>query len=374
MLNVLHIISDTNIGGAGRHLLTFLENFDRARIKVWVLCPPGSLLVERCAAAGVETYTSPYFAGDKSFGWRGLMGLLREVGGIIKRHKIDIVHTHATFSGRLAAMIAGARGVVYTKHRMDWEASRGGLKNRAVSFLNRSTCHRVIAVSHAVRESLLKEGMPEERIKVIYNGINVKRFRENALKENPKAQLKIDKDRVVGMVARLEPEKGHRYFLEAAAMVLEDRKDVSFVVVGTGSLKDELVEMAERLGISDRVIFTGLRGDIPQCIAIMDVVVIPSLTEAFGITMIEAMCLGKACVASAVGGLVEIAGEDGHAAFLVPPGDARAIAGKILFLLKNPDTAMDMGSRAAAEVERRFEARIMADSITDLYNEMMSPV
>ncbi|MCL6635938.1 MAG: glycosyltransferase, partial [Peptococcaceae bacterium] len=147
MLNVLHIISDTNIGGAGRHLLTFLEKYDRSRIRVWVLCPPGSLLLEGCKAAGVETYTSPYFAGDKSFGWRGLTGLLREVGGIIKKHGIDVVHTHATFTGRLAAVLAGTPCVVYTRHRMDWESPRRGVKKMAIALLNRMTCHRVIAVS-----------------------------------------------------------------------------------------------------------------------------------------------------------------------------------------------------------------------------------
>jgi len=370
MLRVLHIISDTNIGGAGRHLVTFLEHYDRSRLAVWVLCPPASLLLEQCAAAGVEAYTSPYLAGDQSFSWRGLAGLIRDVRAIVKEHRIDLVHTHASFSGRLAAVFAGVFRIVYTKHRMDWDAPRSWIKKQVIAFLNRLTCHRVIAVSRAVKEDLLLNGMPEEKIELIYNGIDVEEFKEQARAGDPRSELGIGGKRVVGMVARLEPEKGHRYFLEAASRVLEKFKDVVFVVVGTGSLAGELASEARRLGISEHVLFTGYQENIAQYIAMMDVMVIPSLTEAFGISMIEGMCLARPCVASAVGGLVEIAGENGRAAFLIPPGDGEAIAEKVIFLLENPELARAMGVRAAEEVERKFTAKIMASAITDLYYEL----
>jgi len=371
LLRVLHIISDTNIGGAGRHLLTFLEHYDRARLAVRVLCPPASLLLEQCAAAGVDTYTSSYLTGDRSFGWRGLSGLFRDVNAIVKDCRIDLVHTHASFSGRLAARAAGVTRIVYTKHRMDWDAPRGWIKKRAIALLNRLTSRRVIAVSRAVKEDLIQNGVPEGKITLIYNGIDINKYREQARSSDLKSRLGIGANRVVGMVARLEPEKGHQYYLEAAARVLDKLGDVFFVVVGTGSLASGLKDTARRLGISEHVLFTGYQDDVAQFVAMMDVVVVPSLTEAFGISMIEGMCLGKPCVASAVGGLVEIAGQDGRAAFLVPPGDAEAIAGKVVFLLENPDIARTMGLRAAEEVEKRFSAEKMADEITSLYYEMM---
>ncbi len=367
MLKILHIISDTNIGGAGRHLLTFLEHFDRTRLEVEVLCPAGSLLVKPCAGTGVKTYASPHFAGDRSMGWYGLTGLLREIAGIVKGNKIDVVHTHAAFSGRLAAIAAGAPCVVYTKHRMDWEISGSGLKKQAVGFLNRITCRRVIAVSRAVQESLISNGMPREKIELIYNGIDLEQFREQARGLGAATWPEFGENRVVGMVARVEPEKGHRCFLEAAVRVLERRKDVLFVVVGTGTLLGELKEMARRYGISGKVVFTGYRENVAGLISMMDIMAIPSLTEAFGISMIEGMCLAKACVASAVGGLAEIAGEDGRIACLAPPGDDEALAEKIIFLLENPDVAKAMGARAALEVEKKFSAEVMAGKITDLY-------
>ncbi|MDD3654735.1 MAG: glycosyltransferase family 4 protein [Desulfotomaculaceae bacterium] len=372
MLRVLHIISDTNIGGAGRHLLTFLEHYDRARLAVWVLCPPASLLLAPCAEAGVETLTSRYLAGDRSFSGRGIAGLTRELRAVVKKYRIDIVHTHASFSGRLAAKAAGVRRIVYTKHRMDWEAPRGLLKKQALALLNNFTYHRVIAVSQAVKGDLLHSGVPEDRIALIYNGIDVKRFREQARRGAPDPRLKNGKKRrIVGIVGRLEPEKGHRFFLEAAAAILKQRKDVFFIVVGTGSLAGELAGLARHLGISEHVLFTGYQDNIAAFIAMMDVLVIPSLTEAFGIVMLEAMCLAKPCVASAVGGLVEIAGGDGRTALLIPPGDAAAIAAKVNFLLERPDLIKAMGLRAVREVEEKFTAEKMTGKTTKLYYELL---
>lgn len=371
MRRVLHIISDTNIGGAGRHLLTFLAHYDRAKLAIYVLCPNGSLLLEQCAAIGVETYTSPYLSGDRSFAWRTLPGLCRTVGAIVRDHRIDLVHTHASFSGRLAAKIVGGPRIIYTKHRLDWDAGRSSLKKRMVAFLNRLTCHKVIAVSRAVKKELLAGGIPEKKIALIYNGVDIGELRRQADLEEQVSIAGSGDSKVVGMVARLEPEKGHRYFLEAAAKVLVQRKDVFFVVVGTGSLAATLQNAATELGIGERVFFAGYQERIAKFIARMDILVIPSLTEAFGISLVEGMSLAKPCVASAVEGLVEIAGSDGAAACLVPPGDATAIAEKILFLLQNPDLAKDMGQRAAEEVERRFSAEKMTVAITDLYYKMI---
>lgn len=374
MLRVLHIISDTNIGGAGRHLLTFLEHYDRTKLTVYVLCPPASLLLEQCTAIGVETYTSPYLTGDRSFGWRGLAGLVRAVGTIVRERRIDIVHTHASFAGRLAAKAAGVRRIVYTKHRMDWNTGRRGLKKKAIAILNRLTCHKVIAVSQAVKEDLMLSGVEAEKIALIYNGVDIEKFRKQAqtgATQLPPKFSNVDGSCLVGMVARLEPEKGHRYFLEAASLVLAKQANVFFIVVGTGSLAAALQDMANEIGVADQVIFTGYQDNIAQIIAAMDILVIPSLSEAFGISMIEGMCLSKPCVASELGGLLEIAGwQDGRVACLVPPGDANAIAEKIIFLLEHPDAARAIGSKAASEVERRFSAEKMTEEITRLYYEL----
>ncbi|RJQ24498.1 MAG: glycosyltransferase [Peptococcaceae bacterium] len=368
MLKVLHVISDTNIGGAGRHLLAFLQYYDRSRLEVRVLCPPGSRLAGRCLAAGVEVITRSCLSGEKSFDLRGLAGL----AALIKKYRIQVVHTHASFTGRLAARLAGVPCVVYTKHRLDWERPQKGIRGRLLNYLDRTACHRVIAVSRAVKESLLKSGMPEARVEVIYNGIDVGGFRERARPGRLREELSAGADRVVGIIGRLEPEKGHSIFLQAAAQVLKVRNNVTFVVVGTGSLAGELKNMARDLGIETKVLFTGLREDIPELLSVMDVVALPSLTEAFPLSLIESMCLGRPCIASSVGGISEII-ENEKNGLLVSPGDAAALAEKIIFLLSNPEQARAMGVRAAALVEKKFDAGLMAEKITDLYYRVVYP-
>lgn len=371
MLNVLHIISDTNIGGAGIHLLTFLERFDREKLAVWVLCPARSMLLERCRALDVPVYTSPYLSGDRSFGWSGLRGLRRDLGAIVRDKKIPLVHTHASFSGRLAAKTLRAPYIVYTKHRQDWDPGRGWVRKQAVAWLNRLTCHHAIAVSEGVKRDLVAGGLPAKKVTVIYNGVDGDKINELALHPPADPLPEVAGKRVVGMVARLEPEKGHRYFLEAAAQVLIEYPNVLFLVVGAGSLADSLPKLADSLGISDRVVFTGYRKNAAGLINLMDILVIPSLTEAFGITMVEGMCLGKPCVASAVGGLAEIAGADGDLAYLVQPGDSVALASKIRCLLENPETARVMGEKGARVAAARFSAQKMTNEITELYYRLL---
>ena len=403
--SVLHIISDTNIGGAGIHLLTFLESFDRDKLAVRVLCPVDSLLISRCQALDVPVFTSHYLAGDRSFGLSGLRGLCRELGVIVKENNISLVHTHASFSGRLAARILGVPCIVYTKHRQDWNPGGGWVKKQIIALLNRLTCHHAIAVSEGVRNDLVTGGLPAEKVTLIYNGVDLEKFIELAGKQDAS---EFAGKRVVGMVARLEPEKGHRHFLEAAALVLSVYPDVVFLVVGTGSLAESLSDLACSLGIGEQVVFTGFQQNAAGLIKMMDILVIPSLTEAFGITMVEGMCLGKPCVASNVGGLAEIAGMDGgkspedstarlanlrellnnsmeahgnetaglegRIACLVPPGDYQCLAAEIRWLLENPEEAKAMGERGAKVAAARFSAKKTTQEITELYYLLIGDV
>ena len=368
MLNVLHIISDTNIGGAGVHLLTFLANYDRNRLAVRALCPPESLLIERCRALDTPVYTSPFLAADRSFGWSGLAGLRREIGAVARWDKLNLIHTHASFAGRLAAKTLGTPCIVYTKHRQDWDPGQAWAKRQAVAYLNRFTCHHAIAVSQGVKQDLVAGGLPEKMVTVIYNGVDGARLRELAGPDSGgEAPPELAGKRVVGMVARLAPEKGHRYLLNAADEILSAHPDVVFLIVGAGALEDNLKDLALSLGIGKQVLFTGYQENAAKWINLMDILVIPSLTEAFGITLLEGMCLGKPCVASDVGGLAEIAGVDREAVCLVPPSDAASLAKRINYLLAQPEAAQAMGERGAKVAEAKFSAKKMADEITDLY-------
>lgn len=363
-LRVLHIISDTNIGGAGRLLLNFLAHYDRDRLKVYVLCPAGSLLAERCASSpGVTILALPELPADESFApgwlWKQIPAIIR----VIRQYHINVVHTHASFAGRLAARLAGGACVIYTRHRLELEGAGmpGALWEWLLSLINNYTCDRVVAVSRAVQSDLLRQGVPERKIALIYNGIDLTKFQ-------PRPWLPDARGPVVGLVGRLEPEKGHRCFLEAARMLLPKCGDCRFWIVGTGSLLQELQNCAWKLGISKRVEFLGLRDDIPELLAQMSVVAVPSLSEAFALSLVEAMSMGRPCVASSIGGIKEIL-VDRVNGLLVEPDNPRALSSRIAWLLDHPAEASRMGEAAARTAAERFDARVMTERLTGLYME-----
>jgi glycosyltransferase involved in cell wall biosynthesis len=361
-LRVLHIVSDSNIGGAGRLLLNFLAHYDRSRLQVYVLCPAGSLLEERCLAEpGVTVLALPELPLDESFApgrlWKQIPAIIR----VIRKYKINVAHTHASFAGRLAARLSGGVCVIYTRHRLEAESAGG--RSRLFSLVDRYTCDRVVAVSQAVRDDLIRLGVDQRKIALIYNGIDLSKFQPPLTGAPP-----VDREPVVGLVGRLEPEKGHRCFLEAAQMLLQRHGDCRFQIVGDGSLQQDLRDFACKLGIARQVEFLGLRDDIPELLDRMSVVAQPSLSEAFSLSLVEAMSMGKPCVASNIGGIKEILvnRENG---LLVEPGEPRGLAAGISWLLEHPDDARRIGEAAARTASERFDARVMTERLTRLYAE-----
>ncbi|MGD0622081.1 MAG: glycosyltransferase [Thermacetogeniaceae bacterium] len=361
-LRVLHIISDSNIGGAGRLLLNFLAHYDRSRLQVYVLCPAGSLLEERCAAnPGVTVLALPELPPDQSFApgrlWKQIPAIIRA----LRKYNINVAHTHASFAGRLAARLSGGTCVIYTRHRL--EAEGAGVRSRLLSLVDSYTCDRVVAVSQAVREDLIRQGVDDRKIALIYNGIDLSKFQPP-----PTGAPPADQEPVIGLVGRLEPEKGHRCFLEAARMLLQQHGGCRFQIVGDGSLQQDLRDFAWKLGIAGQVEFLGLRDDIPELLARMSVVTLPSLSEAMPLSLVEAMSMGKPCVASNVGGIKEIL-VDRENGLLVEPDNPRALAARIAWLLEHPDEARRMGEAAARTAAERFDARVMTEQLTRLYME-----
>ncbi|MGB9791724.1 MAG: glycosyltransferase [Thermacetogeniaceae bacterium] len=359
-LRALHIISDTNIGGAGRHLLNLLKHCASWGVDAEVACPEGSQLAPLCRELGVRVHELEELPPDASFSWKNAWRQIPALVRLIREGSFDVVHTHASFAGRLAAALAGAPLIVFTKHTFDPVPAGRGIKGWLRGLVNRATCDAAIAVSEAVRENLIRDGIPPERIEVIPNGVDLEAFRRSGV-----AQREWPGKYLVGVVARLSPEKGHRFFLEAARIIAADVEGVTFVIVGGGPLEGELKEYSRELGIGERVVFAGHRHDIPRVLEQLDVLVLPSLYEAQGLSLVEGMCMGVPCVATAVGGVPEVI-SDGVSGLLVEPGNPEALAAAVMRILRDPSLASRLGEAAQREA-RRFDARNMAKKVTDLY-------
>lgn len=225
---------------------------------------------------------------------------------------------------------------------------------------------RYLAVSDEVAERLQASlRIPARKIEVVRNGIPLDRFAGAA--PGALAHLRSGNGRpLVLTVARLDPQKGHTYLLQAAALVPE----AVFALVGDGEQRAALEAQARSLGLQDRVLFLGHRADIPELLASCDLFVLPSLFEGFPLSVLEAMAAGKAVVTSDIGGTDE-AVVHRETGLLVPPGDATALAAAIRTLLGDPGLAKRFGEAGQAKALREFSAGRVVRRVSEIYEELL---
>lgn len=367
---VLYIIATLPIGGAEEHLKTVVANIDSYGFKPTVCCiGEKGLIGEEIESLGVEVITLGRMKG-KGFDPRIIKGLM----ALIKEREIDIIHTHlyhANMYGRAAALAARVP-VVATEHNV----YKSYKKKRSV--INRLLAKRtdsMIAVSMAVKDEICKrDSIDPAKVEVIYNGIEVERFKVPDAEEKRRAKvaLGLEPDIIVaGTISRLSKQKGHTYLLRAFADLTRSFPELKLLVVGSGPLEDELKSQAEKLGLSESVIFTGARRDVPEILKALDIFVMPSLWEGFPVSLLEAFATGLPVVVSPVGGVVD-AVKDRVSGLYVEPEDVDGLVAQISKLLKDNEMATGLGTEARKVVEESFSVSCMVDSLAELYTDVLA--
>ena len=267
-IKVIEVSSDTNIGGAGKCLLTLLENFDYNTFDVKVVLPKNSLLKPHIDKMNIPVIEVDGIA-DKSLDFAAV----KELRMIFKRERPDIVHTHASMSARIAAKQAGTK-VVYTRHSV-FEPSKKisrGIGKVINGMINNHYADSIIAVAEAAKDNLTDTGVKESKIKVILNGVDgltpVSTDEKRIIKERFNLP---DGYKAVSIVARLEDIKGHDYFIEAADRLLQKGIKARFYIAGTGSYENHLKEKVKNMNRQEQIIFTGFISDVDKLMSITDV-------------------------------------------------------------------------------------------------------
>jgi glycosyltransferase involved in cell wall biosynthesis len=298
----------------------------------------------------------------------GRFGIAARLARLFKAESFDVVHLNlaaARLHGRLASLLAH-RGTVVSSIR--------GFEARYERWTNWID-HTTVAVSVAVRRYLAGLGIPERKLVTIPNGLDLEETRR--IDEDPTylhRELGLEPEvPLVGMVAyyRSHELKGHRVFFEAARIVARERPEVRFVSIGsslseTGFTKAYFERHARDLGVGDKVFFLGERDDVLAIMSSLAVHALPSLREGCPMAVLEAMGRGIPNVVSRVPGMAELI-EHGRSGLLVEPGDPRALADALLFLLRDADAARDMGRSGRLRVESHFTAAQMADRYEALF-------
>lgn len=340
-----------------------------------VACPPNTILWDELVAQGIKTIPIP-LVGELSPARD--YAVVRSLVKYLHQSGTTILHAHSSkgaLVGRLAALLAGTPVTVFTAHNSifyeEWPAWKKKLFARVERLLARFT-DKIITVSDALKQELMEmEGLPAKQITTIYNGIETDRFNTGMVDiKAVRRRLNIPElGQVVGTVARLAPQKGVSYFLKAASL-LKDYQ-VNFLVVGDGPLANELKQEACELGLQGRVIFAGQRDNIAEIMAVLDIFVLPSVTEGLPLTILEAMAAGKPVVATRVGGVPEAVVE-GKTGLLVAPKDPEALAVALAELIGQRDRLQRLGSNGQKYVMEKFTVQNMVEKTMTLYYELLT--
>jgi glycosyltransferase involved in cell wall biosynthesis len=365
-ISVCHLLPALPAHGAEQLLLDIVRHMDRDRITLSVcLISEMGPLVREFEAIGIPVYFLPKRS-------RNDLSVIFRLAALWKKNRFDLIHTHlftADLWGRLAGFLSWVP-IVSTSHTTS-DPNIGHLGRWLDRILDRRN-NAVICVSKAVLKYRIHEaGFDPKKIHLIENGIDLDRFRETASKGEMETRLRLPLGRRWAViVGRLVPLKGHRFLIEALSLLTKDFAQLGLLVVGDGEEEKSLRALTEALGLSERVVFLGLRRDIPDILGISEVLVLPSSREGLPIVLLEAMAASLPVVVTPVGGIPEVVMEGKTGIFVTQePG---SIAQALRWIFENFDSARTMGKNARLLIEERYDIRTVAGRYESLYRAILS--
>jgi glycosyltransferase involved in cell wall biosynthesis len=371
-VKILQLITRLDRGGAPRIFLKLIRGLKKQGIDCVMASGP-SQQPEEDPGEFSRSIHIPYY--PLSHLRRNISPVLDIIGlceiiALIRRERPALLHTHTTKAGMLGRVAGGMTRTrtIHTPHGHLLYGYFGKSKERLYVTLERLAarcCERIITISEDERREYLDRGIGnEKKVVTIYNGIDMHRFRGDGKKV--RTELNIAQEiPLVGFVGRLDQVKGPHLFVEAAKRIGNALPQAHFIMAGDGPMKEELGKMAQG---SPRLHFVGHRQDIPDVIAALDLLIIPSLNEGFNLAAVEAMASGTPVVATAVGGLPEVVGDGG---VLVGPEDGTALAHEAIRLINSPDLRKKMGERGRERAEALFNWDVCLQQTIDIYQQVV---
>jgi glycosyltransferase involved in cell wall biosynthesis len=367
LISVLHFTNATARAGAEEHILTLLRGLDRQHFRLNLVCDPEIAdLMRPDVPEDVELI-------PLAFRRLGHLGAALRLAKIVRAKRVDVLHSHLFWSSLFASptgYLCRVPVVIETTHvRELW---RTGLKsNFAIDRAVGRCVDEYIAVSEANARYLVREkGLPAKKIKVIRNGSDVRRFDPEY---KPSASFKAslgfgESDPVLVVVARLEPQKGHKVLLNAMPAIRSEFPNVRLVCVGNGVLRSELAEQTRSLGLEENVRFVGAQTNVQDWLALSQMSVLPSFYEGLPLVAIESLAAGVPVVATNVDGTPEIV-VNGKTGLTVPANDSNALAEAIRLLLHSPELRRQFANAGRQWVLQEFTEAQQIRRTAELYKQ-----
>lgn len=352
-----------HIGGTEQVIKNLVEATDKARFNISILCiespigPFGNMLSQK-------GYKIDSLSRQKGFDVK----LVFEIRKHVIRNKIDVLHCHQYTPwvyGTLACIMTGTK-VIFTEHGRFYP-DRSSWKRKYVNpYLVKLTDH-ITAISNATKQALEDyEFIPASKIEIIYNGI-AELEGSNSETRQLRNQLSIPEGTIVlGTISRLDPIKNHRLLISSFAKIQHKHPNIILLIVGDGEIRAGLENLVKQLDISDKVIFTGFQPNPVSYLQLMDIFLLPSLSEGTSMTLLEAMSLSKACIVTDVGGNPEII-EDQISGIVTPSDDENKLAEACNLLLDDRKLRKKLGDAGRTRFEQRFTVQCMLNKYQDIY-------
>jgi len=358
-ISVMQLVYSLKIGGSEKLAYTISTNLNQAMFWPSVCALDlGGELVEDLENSRIE-YHVLHRQGLEA-------NIFRRLYCLIKRNRIDVVHTHhftQLFYAAIPARLAGAR-IIHTEHEFFSYLTDAFSRTMIRSLLR--FCDGMTVVGQEVSDYFVRTvGIPEGRVMVVPNSVDITKFDCDRNLIRGKLGLRPH-EVVIGTVGRLEPEKDQKTLLEAFRQIKEVHPAARLLIVGDGSMAEELKCHAKRIGISDQTLFLGNRRDVPSLLAAMDIFVLSSIREGLPISLIEAMAARKPVVASDIGSIRDLV-HDGQNGFLTPSGDPARFSRFLLRLIESTELRERLGSMGYQIVERSFSLPAMIRAYEELY-------
>jgi glycosyltransferase involved in cell wall biosynthesis len=384
-IKVLHLITHLGIGGAQDNTLLTVKGHSRKHYEVHLAA--GQDYTDWVARG--QAYADAFFLFPdlhRSVQPQTDRRALNQITGFLRNQKYDIVHTHSAKAGtlgRIAARRAKVPRIIHTFHSFGWQVARtshthpwqvytSSIKKWLYILIERyaaSLSDALITVSELNKQEAININLaPSEKFTTIYSGINLNRFKVNVDRIKKCHSLGLSPSQpIIGTIGRLSTQKAPLDFVAAAKIVLQQKPDAQFIMVGDGPLASEV---RQAIGDEQRIKVFGYRDDVPELLYILDSFVLSSLWEGLGRALTEAMIMEVPVAATAVDGVPELVTHQ-QTGLLSPPGEPARLAKNVMWLLDHPEEAQKMGQCAKKRVVPTFSAERMVEQIEALYERLL---
>lgn len=363
-IRLLQITHDLEIGGLQQVVVNLCRTIDRDKFHITVLCLRAlGPLAQEIEQLGIKVILLPQKEqGTDYFSFLKVAKILRTEG-------IQVIHTHNTqplVDGTLGALFSGKKKrIIHTDHARQFPDKK---RYMFAEWCMSHFVYKMVGVSEQTTANLKKyEKISAKKLMTIENGIDGNKFNITIDTEAKRKELGVPVDGpVIGVISRLEKVKGITYLLQAMPEILKKHPQLTLLIVGDGTERVALEKECLQLGIQDFVVFTGSRLDIPEIFKILDVYVLPSLSEGLPMGLLEAMASGCPVVASKVGGIPSAVTHE-ETAILVEPGNSKELSEVINDLLENKPLRESMSVNMQNSFQKNYSAEIMLKKYSRLY-------